>query len=111
MIVANNADTDKHSYSGHGTGFDSRSHFLNSNFDFGKNIIVFGVANSSSTHTDYRKRDILVLGEGSTQGLDNVAIITEAKYFINFTKQKRNLSSYSNGSNSFLYVNGVKYIN
>ena len=47
MIVANNAGTDKHSYSGHGTGFDSRSHFLNSNFDFGKNIIVFGVDNSS----------------------------------------------------------------
>ena len=66
--------------------FNSLSLFLNSNFDFCKNII-FGVDNSSSARTDYRKRDILVLDEGPTQGLDNAAVTAEAKGFINFTEQ------------------------
>ena len=30
-----NVDPDKYSYSGYGVGFDSQSHFLISNFDFG----------------------------------------------------------------------------
>ena len=30
------------------------------------NFIVFGVYNSSSSHTDNRKNDFLVLGEGPT---------------------------------------------
>ena len=58
--------------------------FLIWNFDFGKNFI-FGVDNSSSTHADNRRKDILVLGEGRTLGLDNSAITAKAKYFSNFT--------------------------
>ena len=51
----------------------------------GKNIIVFGVDNSSPVHTDGKKK-ILVLGEGPTQGLDNATIIADAKYPNNFTE-------------------------
>ena len=38
---------------------------------FGQNILIFGVYTSSSTHIDNKKRDILVLGKGPTQGLEH----------------------------------------
>ena len=41
--INKNADTDQYSYSGHGIGFDSRSLFSIPNFDWGKNVIIFGV--------------------------------------------------------------------
>ena len=34
--------------------------------DFGRNIVIFGVGNSSSSHSDNRKNNFLVLGEGPT---------------------------------------------
>ena len=45
-LLAKNADPDKYSYSGYGIVFDSRSMFSFPNFDWGKNIAVFGVNNS-----------------------------------------------------------------
>ena len=36
------------------------------NFDWSKNVVIFGVANSSSVHVDNQKKDILVLGKGPT---------------------------------------------
>ena len=40
---------------------------------------------SSSVHVDNENKDILILGEGSTQELDDTTLTTEAKYPINFT--------------------------
>ena len=42
---------------------------------------------SSSTKTDNRKKDILILGRGPTQGLENT-LSAEKMYSINFTKKK-----------------------
>ena len=38
---------------------------------FGQNILMFGVDMSSSTHIDNKKKDILFLGKGPTQGLEH----------------------------------------
>ena len=38
---------------------------------FGQNILIFGVDMSSSTHIDNKKKDILFLGKGQTQGLEH----------------------------------------
>ena len=56
------------------------------------------------------KKNILVLGEGQTYGLDDTTITVKAKYHINFSKSQRTfyLSLYYNGSNSFLFVNATK---
>ena len=40
------------------------------NDDFARNVIIFGVDNSSSSHTDHLKNDFLILGEGDTFGID-----------------------------------------
>ena len=77
--LTKNADPDKCFYSGYGIGFDFRSCFLIPNFNWGKNVSIFGVENSSSTQTDNRKKDILVIGEGTTQVLDNTTITAKAK--------------------------------
>ena len=65
---------------------------------------------SSSVHIDNKAKDILVLGEGSTQGLDDTTLTAETKYPINFTQSgKRFVSSiHYNGSSSFLFVNATK---
>ena len=43
---------------------------------------------SSSVHIDNKKKDILILGKGPTQGLDDTTITAEAQYSINFFKIK-----------------------
>ena len=37
----------------------------------GKNVIIFGVDMSSTVHIDNKKKDILILGFGPRQGLDD----------------------------------------
>ena len=66
---------------------------------------------SSSTKIDNRKKDILILGKGPTQGSES-AISTEKLYSINFTKKntKFYLSLHYNGANSYLFVNGKEII-
>ena len=56
------------------------------------------------------KKNILILGEGPTQGLDDTTLTTEAEYSINFTQSRQRfvLSLHYNGSNSFLFVNATK---
>ena len=39
-------------------------------------------------HTDNRKKHILILGKGPTQGLDNTTIPAKAGYSISFSDQK-----------------------
>ena len=66
---------------------------------------------SSSNHIDNKKKDILVLGRGSTQGLEST-LTAEKIYSINFTvtKKKFCLSLHYNGANSYLFVNGAEII-
>ena len=42
---------------------------MGSNNKFDKNVIIFGVDNSSSSHTVNQTNDFLVLGERSTYGI------------------------------------------
>ena len=66
---------------------------------------------SSSIHIDNKKKDILVLGRGPTQGLEST-LTAEKMYSINFTvtKKKFCLSLHYNGVNSYLFVNGTEII-
>ena len=71
VTLNKNADIDKYGYSGYGIGFDRRSSFSFPSGGFGQNVLIFGVDVSSSTHIDYKKKGILVLGKGRTQGLEH----------------------------------------
>ena len=51
-----------------------------------KNLILFGADLSSSVHIDNKNKVILILGEGTIQGLGDTTLTAEAKYPINFTQ-------------------------
>ena len=82
--MTKNEDIDKCGYSGYGIGFDRRSSFSFPGGGFGQNVLIFGADMSSSAHIDNKKKDILVLGKGPTQGLEHM-LTAEKIYFINFT--------------------------
>ena len=64
-----NAGPDEFQYSGDGTGFDSRgSFFVSDGKGSVENVIIFCADVSSSVHVDDRKSNILIFGEGPTQG-------------------------------------------
>ena len=77
--LTKNADLDKYKYTGYGIGFDSRSEFLFTDGSYGKNVILFGAGMSSSVHVHNKGEAILILGEGLTQGLDDITLTAEAK--------------------------------
>ena len=83
VTLTKNADIDKYGYS----GYEIR-------LDYGIKFFIFRwwiwlKYISSSTHIDNKKRDILVLGKGPTQGLEHT-LTAEEMYSINFTVTKRN---------------------
>ena len=67
--MTKNADIEKYGYSGYGIGFDRRSSLSLPEF---------------SAHIDTKKKDILVLGKGPTEGLQH-RLTAEKLYSINFT--------------------------
>ena len=85
----NNAGLDKCKYSNYGIRFNFHSEFLLPDGSMGKFVIIFGADMSSSVDIDNNGKDILTLGEGPTQGLDNTILTAEAKYYIKFTNQEK----------------------
>ena len=83
--LTKNADLEKYKYTGCGIGFDSRGEYSSLEGSLGKNVIILGVDMSSSAHIDKKRKDILILGKGPTQGLDGTTFTAEALYPSNFT--------------------------
>ena len=88
VTLTKNADIEKYQYSGYGIAFDRRSSFSFPSGGFGQNVLIFGADMSSSTHIDNKKKDIIILGRGPTQGLEST-VTTEKMYSINFTVTKK----------------------
>ena len=76
----------------------------------GKKCHFYGADVSSSVNVDNENKDILILGEGPKQGLDDTTLTADAKYLINFTQPNKRfvLSLQYNESNSFLLANATK---
>ena len=74
--------------------------------------MISGVDINSSINVDNKGKDILILGTGSTQGLGEHSLTAEKMYSINFTNtnEKFCLSLHYNGTNSYLFVNGIEII-
>ena len=108
--LTKNAGLYKYKYSGCNIGFDSRSAFLFTDVSLRKNIIIFGAYMISSAYIDNKNKDILILDEEPTQGLNDTTLTAEAKYPINFTQSgiRFVLSLNYNGSSRFLVVNATQ---
>ena len=107
--IVKNSDKEKYVYSGYGITFDSGGSW---SFDNGtaRNVIIFGVDSSSSSHVDNRKNNFLILGLGPTFGINGSFGSPEKIFSINFTKANTKfcLSLHYNVDNSYLFVNEKK---
>ena len=83
-IIVKNSDEEKRVHSCYGIAFNGAN---SSNFgnDDAKNII-FSVDDSSSSHTDNRKNNFLVLGNSPTYCINGSFGSTEKKFSNNFSK-------------------------
>ena len=65
----------------------------------------------SSAHVHNKKKDILILGKGPTQGLEHI-LAAEKMFSINSTVTKKNfcLSLHYNGANSYCLLMVLKLI-
>ena len=69
--LTKNPDINRCGYSSYGIGFDRKSSLSFPGSGFGQNVIIFGVDMSSSARIDNKKKDILILEKGPTQGLEH----------------------------------------
>ena len=81
VTLTKNIDIDKHVYSGNRIRFYRRSTFSFLGNGFGQNVLIFGTDMSYSAHIVNKKKDILVLGIGPTQGLEHT-LTAEIMYSI-----------------------------
>ena len=85
IVKSNNKE--KYAYSGQGIAFDGKGEWSFGNYT-ARNIIIFRVDNSSSSHRDNLKNDFLMLGDGPSFGVDGRFGASEKKIDINFIKAK-----------------------
>ena len=80
--VVKTSDKENYIYSGYGITFGSAgSRSFEDNF--ARNVVIFGADNSSSPHSDNRKNNFLILGQGPTYGInENFGLLEEM--FITF---------------------------
>ena len=88
VSLTKNVDIDKCEYSVYGIGFDRHGFYSHLNIKTRRNLIILGVDMSLSTKIDNRKKDILILGKCSTQGLEHT-LRAEKMYLINCTEHKK----------------------
>ena len=99
--VVKNSDKENYVYSACGITLDSAGSWSFDN-DFARNVIIFGVDNSSPSHSDNRNKNFKLLGEGPAFGINESFESPEKKFNINFTKTntKFYLSLHYNADNS-----------
>ena len=105
MILQILINNDK--YSGYGLRFDRTGQFSHPQGGMARNIIIFGVDISNSVHATNKTQNILILGHGLTQKVNNTAIYAEKMYSPNFSAENKIFFClHYNGDNSYLFVNG-----
>ena len=68
-------------------------------------MIIFDADTGSSVHIDYKKKDILIVAKGPTDGLDETTVTAHETYFIDFTEQLKQLY---HELNSYTFVKGIE---
>ena len=108
MEITKNADTSKYKYKGYGICFDKGGSFSEDSINNGRNVLIFGVHESSLLHSNNKANNIYVMGKGPVQGVDDTTLYTEKVYSQNFTQPNKKfvLSLHYNDDNSYLFVNG-----
>ena len=101
MQITKNSYTSKYKYKGYGVCFDEGGTFSEGSISNGRNVLSFGVNESSLLHSNNKANNIYVMGKDFVQGINKV-------YSQNFTQPSRKfvLSLHFNRDDSYLFVNG-----
>ena len=83
--LTKHADIDLYKYSVYGMAFNRKGSYSIGG-EIGRNVIIFRVDMSLSPHIDNKKKHILILGKGPTQGLEHTPA-AEKLYSTDFTKE------------------------
>ena len=84
-ITKNATDTSKHKYEGYGICFDEGCMFNMGNINDGRNVLIFGVHESSLVHKNNKANNIFVMGDGFVQGINDTTLYAKKIYSQNFT--------------------------
>ena len=108
MEITKNADNSKYIYKGYGICFDEGGNFSKGNINNGRNVLIFGVHESSLVHANNKANNIYVMGDLFVQGINDTTLYAEKVYSQNFTQPNKKfvLSLYYNGDDNYLFVNG-----
>ena len=108
MGITKNAYTSKYKYKGYGICFDEEGSFSKGNISNGKNVLIFGVDESSLVHANNKANNIYVMGDLFVQGINDTKVYVEKIYSQNFTQPSKKfpLSLHYNYNDSYLFVNG-----
>ena len=85
-IIVKNSDKEKYVYSGYGITFDSAGSWSFDN-EIARNVVMFGVNNSSSSHADNCKNKFLALGEVLTIELMEDLVLQRKSLLLILVKQ------------------------
>ena len=85
--IVKHTDKSKYVYIGYRIAFGGASSWSFGS-DFVRNFVIFGVDNSSSSHTDNHQNNFLVFGEVSTDDINGSVGAAEQKFSINFSQAK-----------------------
>ena len=112
-ITKNTADTSKHKYERYGIRFDEGGTFSKGGINDGRNVLIFGVHESSLVHKNNKANNIYVMGDLFVQGINDTTLYAEKLYSQNFAavNQKFVLSLHYNGDDSYLFINGKRELN
>ena len=108
--IIKNADTSKYKCKGYGICFDEGGMFSKGNINNGRNVLIFGVHESSLVHASNKANNIYVMGDVFVQGINDTTLCAEKVYSQNFSQASKKfvLSLHYNGGNSYLFVNGTE---
>ena len=107
-ITKNATDTSKHKYEGYGICFDEGGTFSKWGINNSRNVLIFGIHESSLVHANKKANNIYGMGEVIVQGINDTTLYAEKIYSQNFTavNKKFVLSLRYNADDSYLFANG-----
>ena len=108
MQITKNSDTSKYADKGYGICFDEGGMFSVGSINNVRNVLIFGVHESSLIHSNNKANNIYVMGKDFVQGIKDTTLYADKAYSQNFTHPSKKfvLSLHYNGNDSYLFVNG-----
>ena len=79
-ITKNTTDTSKHKYEGYGICFDEGGTFSKGGSNNGRNVLIFGVHESSLVHANNKANNIYVMRDLFVQGINDTTLYAEKVY-------------------------------